>query len=55
MANFFFLLWLLFIKTQEILSLHPGSDILALSFIFTPMKSYSYAINCPVFYQLIGR
>lgn len=36
-------------------SLHPASDILALRFIFAPIKSYSYAINDPVFYQLIGR
>jgi len=37
------------------LSLHPGSDILALSLILASIKSYSYAINDQASYQLIER
>jgi len=37
------------------LSLPSASDILALNFVFAPIKSYSYPINYSVFYQVIGK
>jgi|GEM_PF-5839845 len=55
MAKFFFLLRLVFIKPQKIFYLPSGCDILALSIIFIPMKSYNCPIDYPVFYQLIRR
>jgi len=55
MGKRLFLLWLLFIKPQKMFSLHSGWDILTLRIIFTPIKTYSFPINSPGFYQLIGR
>ena len=49
MAQFFFLLCLVFVKPEKMLPLHSGREILALNIIVTPIKSYSYPTNYPFF------